>query len=195
MDWKSYSNADLFNDIIQEFSSRFCILDVETAIKRVSGELPCEHPGLFLNIDSDARPYIHYLEKWEYHNMLAILLQSCSLSNQLRKMCSPFITDTEYDELIAYFINVQKEGFKYSWYDEGLAMIVPEPFADIVMCPLSQLHNEIVKALKVFGDFVEAGFKDKIYQDFYSPSIFTQFSQKWVADNFGITKTFDNIGV
>ena len=33
MDWKTYSNADLFNDIIQEFSSRFCILDVETAIK------------------------------------------------------------------------------------------------------------------------------------------------------------------
>lgn len=195
MDWKNYSYKDLINDIVQEFSSRFCIIDVQTAIKRINGELPSEHPLLFLYIVPEVRPYMHYLKEWEYHNMLAIFMQTCSLSSRLRDLCSPIVTDEEFDRLEQYFKDVQGEGFKYLWCDEGLAMDVPEPFTDIVMCPLSQLHNEIVNALKMFGQFVDAGFKDNVYQDFYSPSLFTQFSQKWVADKFGIVKTFDNIGV
>lgn len=195
MDWNNYTYNDLINNIVQEFSSRFCILDAQTAVNRINGELPSENPVLFLYIVPEARPYMHYLKEWEYHNMLAILMQACSLSSRFRELCSPFVTEEEFDKLEQYFKDVQAEGFKYIWCDDGLAMEVPEPFTDIVMWPLSQLHNEIVKALKMFGEFVDEGLKDNIYQDFYSPSLFTQYSQKWVADNFGIVKTFDNIGV
>lgn len=196
MDWKNYTSNDLYDDIVNEFSSRFCVLDIQTAIRRINGVLQCDdRKFLFLYISPDARLYMHYLEEWEYHNMLAILLQACSLPNRLRELCSPFVTDDEFDRLENYFKDLQSKGIQYQWCEEGLAMDLPEPFTDIVMYPLSQLHNEIVKALKMFGEFVEAGLKDNIYQDFYSPSLFTQYSQKWVADKFGIVKTFDNIGV
>lgn len=196
MDWNNYTDENLYHDIVNEFSSRFCVLDIQTAIKRLNGVLPCDEcQVLFLYMVPEVRAYMHYLEEWEYHNMLAILLQSCSLSDRLRELCAPFVSDDEFDRIDKYFKDVQSKGIQYKWCDEGLALDVPEPFTDIVMFPLSQLHGEIVNALKMFGEFVEAGLKDNIYQDFYSPSLFTQFSQKWVADKFGIVKTHDNIGV
>lgn len=193
MNWKDYTYKDLINDIFNEFSSRFCVIDVQTAIKRINGELSCDQSMILLNIDPKHRCFMHYLKEWKYQNLISIILSSCSLSNYLRELCRPFVTESDFNKFEEYFKEVQKNGFPYLWQEDGLVLKVPEPFVDIVMYPLSQFHGEILNALVLFSQFVEAGLKENMYKDFYSPSIFTQFSQNWVADMFGINKTNDRI--
>lgn len=188
MDWNQYTYNYLQRDITNEFSSRFCVTDAITAVKRLKGEIPITSNVMFMSVQPQSQGMMHYLQEWNYQKLLTLLIEGSLLSENYRNLCSPWLSQEDWQLLNDCFETMQKTEIPYEWIEDGLLLFLPEPITDIVMCPTSQLHGEILNALSIFGVYVEAGMRDFVYQDFYSPSIFTQYSQSWVADHFGIQK-------
>lgn len=188
MDWNQYTYKDLQRDITNEFSSRFCVTDAITAVKRLKGEIPITSNVMFMSVQPQCRRMIHYLQEWNYQKLLALLIEESLLSENYRILCSPWLTQEDWKLLNNCFATMRKNGIPYEWREDGLLFCIPEPITDIVMCPTSQLHGEIMNALMCFCEYVDGGLINNVYQDFYSPSMFTQYSQSWVADHLGIQK-------
>lgn len=186
MDWAQYTDGDLERDIIKEYSSRFCAVDALCAVNRLKGESPITCDVIFLQIAPQLREMMHYLYEWKYQNVVIKMIKESRLTENFRILCSPWLSQEDWKLLNDSFLTMRQNEIQYEWRENGLLLMLPEPIIDIVLFPTSQLHGEIMNALQYFGQYVEDGMKDVIYQDLYSPSVFTQFSQSWVADNFKI---------
>lgn len=174
-------NPMIMNLLYKEFSSRFCVLDFRCIKFEQIGFREKEMSGLLLTIDQNTKEYIAFLDKYDYPQLIANMLMYCELSENLKDACMPFISNEEFEHIKNEFAIVQKH-LCYQWQDRGLMFKCSELFIDIVMYPLSQFHHEIIKALDLFLFIKKARPEMELFLQAESPSLYTQFSQFWVAE-------------
>ena len=83
-------------------------------------------------------------------------------------------------------------------FDErGLVIHSKNFIVDTIIYPLSQFHTEVVKAMDCFipARKMSDHFGSNIYLDAYSPSMFTQYAQFWVAERLDLLHFSSKIGV
>lgn len=174
-------NQMIMRFLYKEFSSRFCALDFRSIKCEQIGFRAEETSGLLLTIDQNTKEYMAFLDKYDYPQLIANMLMYCELSENLKDACMPFISNVEFEHIKNEFAIVQ-ERLCYQWQDNGLMFQCSEFFIDIVMYPLSQFHNEILKALDLFLSIKKAIPEGTLFLQAESPSFYTQFSQYWIAE-------------
>lgn len=82
-------------------------------------------------------------------------------------------------------------------HKKGLLISTTDFIADVIRYPLSQFHSEVIKAVNYFLPFVRLSEEkgSSVFLNAYSPSIFTQYSQFWVAECLDILNVPSNICV
>ena len=181
---------EIMSILYYEFSNRFCSTDI-WRLDKIKNEGQ-KHVPLLLSINTNTEEYINLLNTFGYPELIAFMLMNCDLNDNLKNACEPQFTDIEFQSIKEQFESAQMR-LKYTWIEKGLVFSCPEFFADIIICPLSQFHHEIINALDTFLPFKKNNING--FLEAYSPSFFTQFSQYWIAEKLDMLETKKNICV
>lgn len=138
-----------------------------------------------------------FLKKNHYDQLIFDLINNVrineDLENSLTAMFSQKYIDLFKKALIHPFDNEHSVGFD----ERGLVIHSKNFIVDTIIYPLSQFHTEVVKAMDCFipARKMSNRFGSNIYLDAYSPSMFTQYAQFWVAERLDLLHFSSKIGV
>lgn len=140
---------------------------------------------------------LDFLKKKHYDQLIFDLINNVRISedlaNSLTAMFSQKYIDLFKKALIHPFDNEHSVRFD----ERGLVIHSKNFIVDTIIYPLSQFHTEVVKAMDCFipARKMSDRFVSNIYLNAYSPSMFTQYAQFWVAERLDLLHFPSKIGV
>lgn len=140
---------------------------------------------------------LDFLKNNHYDQLVFDLINNVRISedlaNSLTAMFSQKYIDLFKKALIHPFDNEHSVRFD----ERGLVIHSKNFIVDTIIYPLSQFHTEVVKAMDCFipARKMSDRFGSNIYLNAYSPSMFTQYVQFWVAERLDLLHFPSKIGV
>lgn len=186
--------------LYEQFNARICLVDIYNVYKQSEARcydncdmeilLPIEDNGCGIEA-------LNFLKKNHYDQLIFDLINnvriSDDLANSLTAMFSQKYIDLFKKALIHPFDNEHSVRFD----ERGLVIHSKNFIVDTIIYPLSQFHTEVVKAMDCFipARKMSDRFGSNIYLNAYSPSMFTQYAQFWVAERLDLLHFPSKIGV
>lgn len=186
--------------LYEQFNARICLVDIYNVYKQLEARcydncdmeilLPIEDNGCGIET-------LDFLKKNHYDQLIFDLINnvriSDDLANSLTAMFSQKYIDLFKKTLIHPFDNEHSVRFD----ERGLVIHSKNFIVDTIIYPLSQFHTEVVKAMDCFipARKMSDRFGSNIYLNAYSPSMFTQYAQFWVAERLDLLHFPSKIGV
>lgn len=186
--------------LYEQFNARICLVDIYNVYKQLEARcydncdmeilLPIEDNGCGIEA-------LNFLKKNHYDQLIFDLINnvriSDDLANSLTAMFSQKYIDLFNKALIHPFDNEHSVRFD----ERGLVIHSKNFIVDTIIYPLSQFHTEVVKAMDCFipARKMSDRFGSNIYLNAYSPSMFTQYAQFWVAERLDLLHFPSKIGV
>ena len=193
-------NPNVRKRLNEQFNARICLVDIYNVYKQLEARcydncdmeilLPIEDNGCGIEA-------LDFLKKNHYDQLIFDLINnvriSDDLANSLTAMFSQKYIDLFKKALIHPFDNEHSVRFD----ERGLVIHSKNFIVDTIIYPLSQFHTEVVKAMDCFIPACKMSdrFGSNIYLNAYSPSMFTQYAQFWVAERLDLLHFPSKIGV
>lgn len=200
MDTMLSDNPYVRKRLYEQFNARICLVDIYNVYKQLEARcydncdmeilLPIEDNGCGIEA-------LDFLKKNHYDQLIFVLINnvriSDDLANSLTAMFSQKYIDLFKKALIHPFDNEHSVRFD----ERGLVIHSKNFIVDTIIYPLSQFHTEVVKAMDCFipARKMSDRFGSNIYLNAYSPSMFTQYAQFWVAERLDLLHFPSKIGV
>lgn len=200
MDTMLSDNPYVRKRLYEQFNARICLVDIYNVYKQLEARcydncdmeilLPIEDNGCGIET-------LDFLKKNHYDQLIFDLINnvriSDDLANSLTAMFSQKYIDLFKKTLIHPFDNEHSVRFD----ERGLVIHSKNFIVDTIIYPLSQFHTEVVKAMDCFipARKMSDRFGSNIYLNAYSPSMFTQYAQFWVAERLDLLHFPSKIGV
>lgn len=200
MDTMLSDNPYVRKRLYEQFNARICLVDIYNVYKQLEARcydncdmeilLPIEDNGCGIEA-------LDFLKKNHYDQLIFDLINnvriSDDLANSLTAMFSQKYIDLFKKDLIHPFDNEHSVRFD----ERGLVIHSKNFIVDTIIYPLSQFHTEVVKAMDCFipARKMSDRFGSNIYLNAYSPSMFTQYAQFWVAERLDLLHFSSKIGV
>lgn len=200
MDTMLSDNPYVRKRLYEQFNARICLVDIYNVYKQLEARcydncdmeilLPIEDNGCGIEA-------LDFLKKNHYNQLIFDLINnvriSDDLANSLTAMFSQKYIDLFKKALIHPFDNEHSVRFD----ERGLVIHSKNFIVDTIIYPLSQFHTEVVKAMDCFipARKMSDRFGSNIYLNAYSPSMFTQYAQFWVAEGLDLLHFPSKIGV
>lgn len=200
MDTTLSDNPYVRKRLYEQFNARICLVDIYNVYKQLEARcydncdmeilLPIEDNGCGIEA-------LNFLKKNHYDQLIFDLINnvriSDDLANSLTAMFSQKYIDLFKKALIHPFDNEHSVRFD----ERGLVIHSKNFIVDTIIYPLSQFHTEVVKAMDCFipARKMSDRFGSNIYLNAYSPSMFTQYAQFWVAERLDLLHFPSKIGV
>lgn len=152
---------------------------------------------LLFPVEINTEETIAFLENHFYGDLIFDLISHVRINEDLGDSLS-----VKFDKNIIDFFNrlllhpfEKKDSVGYC--KEGLIITTSDFIADVVIHPMSQFHSEVIKAANNFLPIVRMNKEmgTKFFLEAYSPSMFTQYAQYWVAERLGLIKETSKIMV
>ena len=193
-------NVEIRKRLYEQFNARICLVDIYKIDKQLEARcydncdmellLPIEDNGCGIEA-------LDFLKKNNYDALIFDLINNVRMSEDLENSLM-----AKFDQM---YIGVFKKALIHPFdkehsvrFDErGLVIHTKNFIADTIIYPLSQFHTEVGKALDRFIPECKMSerFGSNIYLDAYSPSMFTQYAQFWVAERLDLLFLPSKIGV
>lgn len=186
--------------LYEQFNARICLVDIYNVYKQLEARCydNCDMEILLPIEDNDCGiEALNFLKKNHYDQLIFHLINnvriSDDLANSLTAMFSQKYIDLFKKALIHPFDNEHSVRFD----ERGLVIHSKNFIVDTIIYPLSQFHTEVVKAMDCFipARKMSDRFGSNIYLNAYSPSMFTQYAQFWVAERLDLLHFPSKIGV
>ena len=200
MDTMLSDNPNVRKRLYEQLKARICLVDIYNVYKQLEARcydncdmeilLPIEDNGCGIEA-------LNFLKKNHYDQLIFDLINnvriSDDLANSLTAMFSQKYIDLFKKALIHPFDNEHSVRFD----ERGLVIHSKNFIVDTIIYPLSQFHTEVVKAMDCFipARKMSDRFGSNIYLNAYSPSMFTQYAQFWVAERLDLLHFPSKIGV
>lgn len=200
MDTMLSDNPNVRKRLYEQFNARISLVDIYNVYKQLEARcydncdmellLPIEDNGCEIEA-------LDFLKKNHYDQLIFDLINnvriSDDLANSLTAMFSQKYIDLFKKALIHPFDNEHSVRFD----ERGLVIHSKNFIVDTIIYPLSQFHTEVVKAMDCFipARKMSDRFGSNIYLNAYSPSMFTQYAQFWLAERLDLLHFPSKIGV
>ena len=184
--------------LYEQFNARICFPDLYQIFKQMTRLCYKNNKvELLFPVEINTEETIAFLENHFYGDLIFDLISHVRINEDLGDSLS-----VKFDKNIIDFFNrllshpfEKKDSVGYC--KEGLIITTSDFIADVVIHPMSQFHSEVIKVANNFLPIVRMNKEmgAKFFLEAYSPSMFTQYAQYWVAERLGLIKETSKIMV
>lgn len=184
-------NFEIRKRLYEQFNARICLVDIYKIYKQLKARcydncgmellLPIEDNGCGIEA-------MDFLKKNHYDALIFDLINNVRMSEDLANSLMAKFDQMYIDVFKKALIHPFDIEHSVRFGERGLVIHTKNFIADTIIYPLSQFHTEVGKSLDCFipARKMSERFGSKNYLDAYSPSMFTQYAQFWVAERLGL---------
>lgn len=184
-------NSEIRKRLYEQFNARICLVDIYKIYKQLEARcydncdmellLPIEDNGCGIEA-------LDFLKKNNYEALIFDLINNVRMSEDLANSLMAKFDQMYIDVFKKALIHPFDKEHSVRFDERGLVIHTKNFIADTIIYPLSQFHTEVVKALDCFipAHKMSERFGSNIHLDAYSPSMFTQYAQFWVAERLDL---------
>ena len=200
MDTMLSDNPYVRKRLYEQFNARICLVDIYNVYKQLEARcydncdmeilLPIEDNGCGIEA-------LNFLKKNHYDQLIFDLINNVRISDDLANSLTAMISQKYIDHFKKALIHPFDNEHSVRFDERGLVIHSKNFIVDTIIYPLSQFHTEVVKAMDCFipARKMSDHFGSNIYLNAYSPSMFTQYAQFWVAERLDLLHFPSKIGV
>lgn len=186
--------------LYEQFNARICLVDIYNVYKQLEARcydncdmeilLPIEDNGCGIEA-------LDFLKKNHYDQLIFDLINNVRISDDLANSLTAMFSQKNIDLFKKALIHPFDNEHSVRFDERGLVIHSKNFIVDTIIYPLSQFHTEVVKAMDCFipARKMSDRFGSNIYLNAYSPSMFTQYAQFWVAERLDLLHFPSKIGV
>lgn len=200
MDTMLSDNPNVRKRLYEQFNARICLVDIYNIYKQLETRsydncdmeilLPIEDNGCGIEA-------LDFLKKNHYDQLIFDLINNVRISDDLANSLTAMFSQKNIDLFKKALIHPFDNEHSVRFDERGLVIHSKNFIVDTIIYPLSQFHTEVVKAMDCFipARKMSDRFGSNIYLNAYSPSMFTQYAQFWVAERLDLLHFPSKIGV